>query len=147
MLRSFWKHLVKRLRVKALGRKVMRDYKKLDVWKKSHELNMLIKKEIAPKFPAEERFELKSQLTRASLSIPLNIVEGCGRFTDKDFAHFLDTALGSANETDYCCLCASELKYISEQEYTRVNQSINEVRAMLISFLKFLRSGVHNPKP
>ena len=115
----------------------MRDYKKLDVWKKAHELNMFIKKNIATQFPKEERFELTSQLTRASLSIPLNIVEGCGRFTDKDFAHFLDNALGSANEIDYCCLCASELKYISEDDYLKVNQSINEVRAMLISFLKF----------
>jgi len=117
----------------------MRDYKKLDVWKKSRSLNMLIKKEIAPKFPKEEKYELVSQLTRASLSIPLNIVEGCGRFTDKDFAHFLDNALGSTNEIDYCCFCAAELGYISEEEYLNVNNSINEVRAMLISFLKFLR--------
>jgi len=102
---------------------------------------MFIKKEIAIKFPKEERFELTSQLTRASLSIPLNIVEGCGRFTDKDFAHFLDNALGSTNEIDYCCLCASEMKYISEEDYKKVNKSINEVRAMLISFLKFLRAG------
>lgn len=123
----------------------MRDYKKLDVWKKAHELNMFIKKNIATQFPKEERFELTSQLTRASLSIPLNIVEGCGRFTDKDFAHFLDNALGSANEIDYCCLCASELNYISEDDYLKVNQSINEVRAMLISFLKFLRSGGKKP--
>ena len=123
----------------------MRDYKKLEVWKKAHELNMFIKRHIAVQFPKEERFELTSQLTRASLSIPLNIVEGCGRFTDKDFAHFLDNALGSANEIDYCCLCALELKYISEDDYEKVNQSINEVRAMLISFLKFLRSGGTKP--
>ena len=119
----------------------MRDYKKLDVWKKAHEMNMFIKKDIATKFPKEERFELTSQLTRASLSIPLNIVEDCGRYTDKDFAHFLYTALGSTNEIDYCCLCASELKYISDEDYIKVNKSINEVRAMLISFLKFLRTG------
>jgi len=123
----------------------MRDYKKLDVWKKAHELNMHIKKDIVKKFPREEKFELTSQLTRASLSIPLNIVEGCGRFTNKDFAHFLDTALGSTNEIDYCCLCASELNYINKEEYIKVNQSINEVRAMLISFLKFLRGGARKP--
>lgn len=117
----------------------MRDYKKLDVWKKAHELNMFVKKNIAPKFPKEEKYELSSQLTRASLSIPLNIVEGCGRFTDKDFAHFLDTSLGSINEVDYCCLCAVELSYISDEDYQIVNKILNEVRAMLISFLKFLR--------
>jgi hypothetical protein len=79
---------------------IMRDYKKLEVWKKAHETYLFIKKEITSKFPKEERFELTAQLNRAALSIPLNIVEGCGRYSDKDFAHFLDTSLGSTNETD-----------------------------------------------
>lgn len=125
----------------------MRDYKKLDVWKKAHNQYIFIKKNITVKFPKEERFELTSQLQRASLSIPLNIVEGCGRFTDKDFAHFLDTSLGSTNEVDYCCLAAHGLSYISEDDYTNVTKLINEVRAMLISFIKFLRNGGINPTP
>jgi four helix bundle protein len=100
---------------------------------------MHIKRNISPKFPREERFEITSQLMRAALSVPLNIVEGCGRYTDKDFAHFLDNSLGSVNETDYCCLAASELGYITTSEYDVVNKLVNEVRAMLISFLKYLR--------
>ena len=118
----------------------MRDYKKLDIWKKAHELYMYVKRNIVLKFPIEERYELTSQLSRAALSIPLNIVEGCGRFTDKDFTHFLDNSLGSTNETDYCCYAAFELKYISEEECNIVNKQVNEVRAMLISFIKFLRN-------
>ena len=125
----------------------MRDYKKSDVWKKAHEQYMFVKRNITIKFPPEERFVLTSQLLRASLSVPLNIVEGCGRFTDKDFAHFLDNSLGSVNEVDYCCFAAFELKYITEEDYTIVNKLINEVRAMLISFLKFLRNNEGIPKP
>ena len=117
----------------------MRDYKKLDVWKKSHEMYMFIKKQIAPKFPKEERYEMTSQLLRAALSVPLNIVEGCGRYTDKDFAHFLDNTLGSTNETDYSCFAASELNFITGEEYNQVNKLVSEVRAMLIAFIKFLR--------
>lgn len=117
----------------------MHDYKKLDVWKKSHQLYMFVKKDIAWKFPPEEKYELASQLKRAALSVPLNIVEGCGRYTDKDFAHFLDNSLGSINETDYCCYSASELNYITNEEYETINKLINEVRARLIAFLKFLR--------
>ena len=125
----------------------MRDYKKLEVWKKAHEQYMLIKRNIASKFPKEERYELTSQLQRASLSIPLNIVEGCGRFTDKDFAYFLDTSLGSTNEVDYCCLVAYELNYINEEEYNNVIKLVNEVRGMLINFIKFLRNGGSASKP
>ncbi len=119
----------------------MRDYKKLEVWKKSHDMYIYIKKHIAVKFPKEERYELTSQLLRAALSVPLNIVEGCGRFTDKDFARFLDISLGSTNESDYCCYAAMELKYINNEEYEQVNKRLNEVRAMLITFLKFLRKN------
>lgn len=118
----------------------MRDYKKLDVWKKSHELYMHVKKHIAAKLPKEERYELTSQMLRAALSVPLNIVEGCGRYTDKDFARFLDNSLGSINETDYCCYAAFELAYIKKEDYDTTNKLITEGRAMLISFLKFLRS-------
>lgn len=117
----------------------MRDYKRLEVWKKAHELYIHVKKEVTIKFPKEEKYELTSQLQRAALSVPLNIVEGCGRFTDKDFARFLDNSLGSVNETHYCCFAALELKYITQEEYDKVNKLVNETRAMLISFLKFLR--------
>ena len=124
----------------ALKLKTMRDYKKLEVWRKSHELYMHINKKIAINFPREERFGLTSQLLRASLAIPLNIVEGCGKFTNKDFTRFLDISLGSTNETDYCCFAAFELGYITEQEYNTVNKMINSVRGMLICFIRYLRT-------
>lgn len=125
----------------------MRDYKKLDVWKKAHEQYMFVKRIISPKFPKEERFELTSQLQRASLSIPLNIVEGCGRFSDKDFAHFLDTSLGSTNEVDYCCFAAFELGYITKTDYIEACKLVNETRAMLINFIKHLRNKGNNLMP
>jgi len=55
----------------------MRDYKKLDVWKKAHEQYMFIKKNIAIEFPKEERFELTSKLLRDSISNTLKIIKGC----------------------------------------------------------------------
>ena len=57
-------------------------------------------------FSENEKYGLAAQLKRAAYSIPLNIVEGCGRNTDKDFIHFLDTALGSTQEVEYCLLLA-----------------------------------------
>jgi len=67
----------------------LRDYKKYDVWGKAHELVLFIYKEVVSGFPKSEQFELANQIKRAAYSIPLNIAEGCGRSSDKDFAHFL----------------------------------------------------------
>jgi four helix bundle protein len=119
----------------------MRDYKKIDVWNKAHLLVKRIYKDILPSFPAEERFALCSQLRRSAYSIPLNIVEGCGKNTDKDFAHYLDNALGSAHEVEYTCFLAYDLGYILVDQYEIVNKDINEVKAMLIAFIKFLRNA------
>jgi four helix bundle protein len=117
----------------------MRDYKKLEVWKKSHELTLFVYVSLLPKFPKSEQFDLLSQTKRASYSIPLNIVEGSGRFTEKDFAHFLDQALGSAHELEYCCLLGKDLSYFDAELYTKTNQLINEVKAMLIGLIKTIR--------
>jgi len=117
----------------------MRDYKKLDIWKKSHLLTKQVYREILPIMPVEEKFALTNQIRRAVYSVPLNIVEGCGKNSDKDFAHYLDNALGSAHEVEYTCYLIFDLGYISKELYNNLNGAIGEVKAMLIAFIKFLR--------
>jgi four helix bundle protein len=117
----------------------MRDYKKLEVWKKAHNLNLFVYKNLLQKFPKSENYDLLSQTKRAAYSIPLNIVEGSGRFTERDFVHFLDIALGSTHELEYCCLLCKDLDYIDLELYNTTNQFINEVKAMLIGLIKTLR--------
>ena len=68
----------------------MRDYRKYDVWVKAHEFVLFVYKDVLGYFSVNEKYDLVSQLKRATYSIPLNVVEGCGRNTDKDFVHFLD---------------------------------------------------------
>lgn len=53
---------------------------------------------ITRKMPKEELYGLTSQMRRASNSMPLNIAEGSGRRTEKDFSNFIDISLGSSNE-------------------------------------------------
>lgn len=117
----------------------MRDYQKLDVWKKAHLFTLQVYKKILPAMPNEEKFALTQQVRRATYSIPLNIVEGSGKHTDKDFVSYLDNALGSAKEVEYIFILIRDLNYIKEDLYTEVNKSANEIKAMLIAFIKFLR--------
>lgn len=117
----------------------MRDYQKLDVWRKSHLFTLQVYKEILPLMPSEERFALTQQIRRATYSIPLNIAEGSGKNTDKDFASYLDNALGSAKEVEYAFILIRDLEYINLEIYETMNKSVNKIKAMLISFIKFLR--------
>ena len=117
----------------------MRDYKKYDVWIKAHELTLFVYKNVIPQLPKSEQFELCSQIKRATYSIPLSIVEGCGRNTDKDFAHYLDIALGSAQEVEYCFLLLKDLSYISLPSFDDGNRKINEIKAKLINLIKAIR--------
>jgi four helix bundle protein len=117
----------------------MRDYRKLEIWKKSHLFTKQIYHDVLPIMPPDERFALTNQLRRSAYSIPLNIVEGCGKSSDKDFAHYLDNALGSTHEVEYTCYLICDLGFIKQELYDIINNAINEIKAMLIAFIKFLR--------
>lgn len=78
---------------------IMKNYKKLNVWKNSIELCNQVY-ELAKKLPASEKYGLHSQITRSVVSIPSNIAEGCAKSSIKDFNRFLEIALGSAFELE-----------------------------------------------
>ncbi len=116
----------------------MQDYKELHVWKKAHQFVIDLYQNTAS-YPKEEIYNLTTQIKRAACSIPANIAEGCGRFTQKDFASFLQNALGSAHEVEYFLLLSRDLGYITPNQYELLNNEISEVKAMLISFIKKVR--------
>jgi len=116
----------------------MQNFKDLLIWQEAHQLTLKIY-ESSKAFPKEETFGITSQLRRAAVSIPCNIAEGCGRYTSKDFANFLQIALGSTNETDYLTLLAKDLKYLSEDQYLDVQERLNKVRAMNINLIDKVR--------
>lgn len=117
----------------------MQDYKDLLVWQKSHEFVIGIYKSLI-NFPKEETYNLVSQLKRASTSIPANIAEGAGRFTQKDFASYLQNALGSSHEVEYLILLSKDLGFLNNELYIIHSQHINEIKAMLISLIKKVRN-------
>ncbi len=77
----------------------MHKYKELKVWQKGRELVKFIY-ELTNKFPKEEIYSLTSQIRRATISIPSNIAEGAGHFSNKEFSRFLEIAYASSCELD-----------------------------------------------
>ena len=117
----------------------MQNFKELKVWEKAHQLTLSIYKASA-KFPKEEIYSLTSQLRRASASVPANIAEGCGKNSQADLANFLNISLGSANETEYFLILSKDLDYLTEEQFTILSNSINEVKAMLINLISKVRT-------
>ena len=118
----------------------MRDFHNLVIWEKSHQLTLDIYK-LTQQFPKEELFGLTSQIRRAISSVPTNIAEGCGRATNKDFAHFLQISIGSACEVEYQLLLAHDLNYITDEDYNRLNDEIVSVRKMIHKYQSGLKSS------
>lgn len=113
----------------------MQDYRDLKVWSKAHSLALKIYK-ITKAFPKEEQFNLTSQVRRAVLSVPTNIAEGTGKFSNKDFAKFLQIALGSINEVDYLIIFSNDLGFIDKDEFDSLSKEVGEIKGMLISLIK-----------
>lgn len=117
----------------------MQNYKDLKVWVKSHEITLQIYR-LSKGFPKEETYSLTNQLRRSSSSTPANIAEGCGKNSKNDFCRFLNIALGSANETEYFLLLAKDLDYLKIEDHQLLEKTINEIKAMLISLIRKVRS-------
>ena len=118
----------------------MQDFRNLKVWQKAHALTLAVYRGTR-EFPSDEKFGITSQLRRSCASIPANIAEGCARGGDVEFARFVTIAAGSASEADYHLLLARDLDYLDERDYQALFKQISEVKRMLNTFERTLRSS------
>ncbi len=115
----------------------MARFKNLIVYQKSKDLVMQVYA-LLKQFPDEERFALCGQIRRAAISIPSNIAEGMARMSNKDQSHFLNIAYGSLMELYAQIDIAHDLGYINQNEYDKIEISINEIDKMIVS-LSYIR--------
>ena len=108
-------------------------YKKLIVWEKADELAYQIYVE-TKKFPKDEMYGVTSQLRRAVLSVPTNLVEGTGRQGKKELKQFVNIALGSLAETEYLLDFSLRLGYFSDETYKNLQGLRQEVGNLLWRF-------------
>jgi len=114
----------------------MAKHQDLIVFQKADELAFKIYKITVP-FPKSEMFGLTSQLRRAALSVPTNIVEGYARKSKKELAQFINIALGSLAETEYLLNFSKRLDYI-KTDISEVDALVAEVGRLLWSFYRSL---------
>jgi four helix bundle protein len=112
---------------------VVKSFRDLIVWQRSIELCVAVY-EFSRGFPSDELYGLRSQLRRASVSIPSNIAEGSGRRSKGEYLQFLGLASGSNYEVQTQLVIARELHFGEEPKRGRCLSLSVEVEKMLRSF-------------
>lgn len=108
-------------------------YKNLIAWQKSDELAHFVYN-LTMAFPKDELYGLTSQLRRAVLSVPTNIVEGYGRNSKKEFHRYLAISLASLAEVTYLLEFGFKRNYVKEKDYLMVESMVAEVGRILWKF-------------
>ncbi|HEX9704267.1 MAG TPA: four helix bundle protein [Gemmatimonadales bacterium] len=116
-------------------------FRRVKAWEKSHRVTLEVYR-VTRSFPREERYGLTAQMRRAAASVSANIAEGCGRRGRREFAQFLQIALGSASELEYHLLLAADLKLLDGVESGELTTAVIEVKRMLAGFIRRLTSDV-----
>ena len=115
----------------------MQSFRELKIWQCARE----IVKEVyilTSKFPQSEKFGLISQMNRSAVSIPSNIAEGFGRFSNKDFARFLRISLGSLYELETQLILSTDLKFLDEMAMNPLIEKLHKINFMILAFMKKL---------
>ena len=117
--------------------KQIKTFNDLNVWKKAHKFVLQIY-QATESFPDKERFCIISQIRRSAISIPTNLAEGGKRQSKKDFAHFVNIAEGSLEETKYHLLLSKDIGYLKTDTYEILVGHANEIGRMLYSLRRNL---------
>jgi four helix bundle protein len=116
----------------------MRDFKKLLIWQKAMEV-VNAAYQAVEKFPNEERYGLRSQVTRSAVSIAANIAEGSAKSSQKEYKYYIEIALGSTYELETHILIVEKLGWLIDNEVKNILKLIEEEQRMLSSFIDKLK--------
>ena len=112
-------------------------FESLRIWHQARELSNEVAQLVA-NFPEHERYGLASQMSRAANSISLNIAEGAGRDSNRDFSRFLGIAIGSTFEVVSASYLALDRDYIKAESHKKIYENAEHLAASMNAFRKTL---------
>lgn len=115
----------------------MRDHRKLRAFGLADRLVLEVY-QATRAFPPDERWGLVSQLRRAAVSVPANIVEGCARNGEKEYLHFLGQALGSLREVGYLLDLSRRLGFMDASVAQGLESQYQDSAATLAALIQSL---------
>ncbi len=121
----------------------MTNFRNLNIWKEGISLVTEIYK-IARLLPDEEKFGLKSQISRAAVSVPSNIAEGSSRNSDIEYKRFLEIAIGSLFELETQLIIIEKLDFIKSENLVNVFEQIIKEEKMINSLISKIKQQTNN---
>jgi len=118
----------------------MRNFRKLEIWKEGIALVKQIYK-LANELPKEEKYGLRSQITRAAVSVPSNIAEGCSRNSEIEFKRFLEIAIGSLFELETQLIIITDLDLIGNYDTTLLFEVIQKEGKMINGLISKIKNS------
>jgi len=119
-----------------------RDYTKINAWHLTDELALLVYR-ATKEFPKSEIWGLTSQMRRAAVSVPANIVEGSARRNRNEYIQFLYIAKSSLAELDYYIRFTKECGYLDTNKYEELWLNAQEGLKTLQGLISYIeKSGV-----
>jgi len=118
----------------------MRDHTKLKAFVLADEVALLVYR-VTAGFPKEELYGLTSQIRRAAVSVPSNIVEGCARESQGDYLRFLGIAFGSLRELRYQLGLSERLGFLGSNDLSMVEPKVIETEKVLNGLIRTLRDN------
>ena len=116
----------------------MRDFRKLNIWKSG----IAIAKDtllLAEKLPVREKYGLAAQVSRASVSIPSNIAEGCSRNSCKETVRFINIALGSAFELETQLIIIQQMSWVPTDGISKLLSDLQKLQKQINAFRSTIR--------
>jgi four helix bundle protein len=114
-------------------------YRDLIAWQKAKRVALDVYR-FTRRFPKDEVYGLSSQMRRAAVSVPSNIAEGKGRYSQKEFVQVLFHARGSLLELQTQISIARDLDYLDSIAFKNLESQTEELGRILNGLINRFQS-------
>jgi four helix bundle protein len=116
----------------------MADFRKLEVFPKAHALALNVIG-VSARMRGPIAIAIKSQMIRAALSVPTNLVEGSAKGSDREYARFVNISIGPLSELEYHLIVSADTDLISRATFEALLNQLVDIRKMLTGLLRTLQ--------
>ena len=117
-----------------------KDFTTLDAWSKARSVRSFFYDKIIPRLPSEEKYNLNTQIRKASVSSTANIAEGYGRFHYQEGIQFYRVSRGSLYELKDHLISCFDNKFIDKEIYDTGMSLIEDAKYTLNGYIKYVQS-------